>query len=186
MIFWRQELQYLQPTPVPKGFQPNVIDSTFLVSMFKDTTPIFLYFFNPNCPCSRFNQKNFRKIYRTFRERVSFYAIIEKDSKDAISYFEDQNAHILIDSTKVFAHKLGIYSTPQVVILDEKKQIYYRGNFQKSRYCTDKKTDFAFLALDALLQKKPLPNFSNFAFTPYGCSIFEEKDDWFSTGWVFK
>jgi hypothetical protein len=64
----------------------------------------------------------------------------------------------------------GVYSTPQAVIINGDQQLHYRGNYNKSRYCTDKKTNYAQIALEALLYKQPLA-FDAFATKAYGCQL---------------
>jgi len=175
-LFWWQELQYLKPTPMPQhlqNYQAVNPDVSFIDNL--DSLPTCIYFFNPNCPCSRFNQQNFRKLYRSYQDKVRFYAIIENEFEGIDKYFDKQNIKIVLDTSKKVANELGVYATPQLVILDKKQKIYYKGNFNKSRYCTDPKTDFARLALETLLQEKPLPNFGWLASRAYGCSVFEEE-----------
>jgi len=45
----------------------------------------------------------------------------------------------------------GIHSTPQAVVIDAKSRLQYRGNCNRSRYCTDNKTEFVKIAIDQLL-----------------------------------
>jgi hypothetical protein len=65
---------------------------------------------------------------------------------------------------------MGVYSTPQAVIIDAGQRIFYRGNYNRTRYCTDKKSEYARLALKSLLQNNDVV-FSQYALTPYGCQL---------------
>ncbi|MBS1565196.1 MAG: AhpC/TSA family protein, partial [Bacteroidetes bacterium] len=56
-------------------------------------------------------------------------------------------------------------------ILDEDRRLYYRGNYYRSRYCTDKKSNFAQLALDSLLGHRQNPVFDRLALKAYGCQL---------------
>jgi hypothetical protein len=49
--------------------------------------------------------------------------------------------------------------------------LYYRGNYNKSRYCTDKKTEYARMALDALLNNNANIGFDQLAIKAYGCQL---------------
>jgi hypothetical protein len=50
--------------------------------------------------------------------------------------------------------------------------IYFKGNYNKSRFCTRKETRYVELALDSLIQHKPLPLFVQNELTlPYGCAL---------------
>lgn len=74
-------------------------------------------------------------------------------------------------SDSAIAAACGVYSTPQAVIIDAGQRLYYRGNYNRNRYCTDEKTGFARLALDGLLQKAYSPTFSPLALRAYGCQL---------------
>jgi len=65
----------------------------------------------------------------------------------------------------------GVYSTPQAVVLNPDHQLYYRGNYNKSRYCTDQKTNYAEQALNALLAHNNNIFFNSYALQAYGCQL---------------
>jgi hypothetical protein len=79
------------------------------------------------------------------------------------------------DAHQKIAEACGVYSTPQAVIIDRDNKLFYRGNYNASRYCTSKATNFAELSLIALLNKRPAPVFSIAATQAYGCELSEEK-----------
>jgi hypothetical protein len=66
---------------------------------------------------------------------------------------------------------VGVYSTPQVVLVDTQSSIFYRGNYNLSRYCLSKNTKFAELAIQDLLAGKTAPSFLSLVTEPYGCSL---------------
>ena len=76
---------------------------------------------------------------------------------------------ILFDSS--LASSCGVYSTPQAVLLDINNTLYYRGNYNKSRYCTDRKSNYAQMAIDSLLAHRGEPVFNQYALKAYGCSL---------------
>jgi hypothetical protein len=49
--------------------------------------------------------------------------------------------------------------------------LFYRGNYNRSRYCNDEKTGFARLALDSLLQHHLSITLSLLAYKAYGCQL---------------
>ncbi len=69
------------------------------------------------------------------------------------------------------ANACGVYSTPQAVLLDRQHKLYYRGNYNRSRYCTDVRTNYAQMAIDTLLANNSLPLFDASAFRSYGCQL---------------
>ncbi len=66
---------------------------------------------------------------------------------------------------------LGVYSTPQAVLLNNAGRLYFRGNYNASRYCVDETKEFARLALAALVNGQPLPAFPQGAVIAYGCPL---------------
>ena len=85
----------------------------------------------------------------------------------------DLNLPISFDSS--LAAKCGVISTPQAVILDKQQQLFFKGNYNKSRYCTDTKSDYARMAIDSLLNKNANPLFNRQAHIAYGCSLPSAK-----------
>src|SRR5687767_12942946 len=79
-IFWFQEAQYLLPTPVPAGYkvvQPEALiryDSALIPQQHE--RPKLLHFFNPECPCSRFNLKHFHALSDTYGKQIDFYVVV--------------------------------------------------------------------------------------------------------------
>jgi hypothetical protein len=180
--FWYQDLQYARPTPrpagltqIPPGNQPDII-GLIPVSASKPKARL-LHFFNPHCPCSRFNLDHLRYLVQHYSPQVQFVAVlqVEKDEyADALEEFRDLdlNIPVVIDTAGLIAERCGVYSTPQAVVLDDNFQLYYRGNYNKSRYCTDASTDFARIALDSVLKGAEPPVFEQKEATvSYGCEL---------------
>lgn len=175
-IFWFQEIQYLLPTPVPNKYQvvlPNEIikfDSALLPQ--KHERPKFLHFFSPNCPCSRFNLPHFNALTKTYSQQVDFYVVIEDERLvESAKKKIEGNVIIVIDKDQTLAKACGVYSTPQAALIQSDNKLYFRGNFNKSRYCTDPASNFAQMAIDSVIQNKPAPYFSELAVQSYGCQI---------------
>ena len=176
-IFWEHEIKYASPTPLPDHFKDVSIGSRIdlgpmNVSSGKSTV---LHFFNPDCPCSKFNMKDFESLSKKYANRVNFYIVLQTDNEDAENEFKKRyelNLPVLPDRGGIISDMCGIYSTPQAVILDKNSVIYFKGNYNKSRFCTRKQTRYVEIALDSLVQDKPLPMFVQAELTlPYGCTL---------------
>jgi hypothetical protein len=175
-LFWHNEYVYSLPTPVPVNYHTvHVGEFIDLDGKFKtaENKPIFIHFFNPKCPCSRFNIPHFKSLVKEYGDEVSFViVVITKDSsyseKEIQNKF-DVKIPVLFD--KSIAASCGVYSTPQAVILDTNHKLYYRGNYNKSRYCRDKNSNYAQIALDSLLKNNSTPLFSELATKAYGCQL---------------
>ncbi len=175
-IFWYQEGQYLLPTPVPENYAsvaPKTLinlDSTILTEPL--SKPTLLHFFSPDCPCSRFNLKHFLALQKKYQDRVLFYAVVTDVEKAASARkMLDQDIVVLIDKDEKLARTCGVYSTPQAAILQADNTLFFRGNYNRARYCTDKNSNFVQMALDSLIARKNPPLFSPVATNSYGCVL---------------
>jgi thiol-disulfide isomerase/thioredoxin len=174
LLFWRNEWKFNLPTPVPKQYVAvnagEKINLSQLVSLNNDK-PQFLHFFNPSCPCSRFNMPHFKELVKEYGHAVNFAVVVMSDknwTEKEIQVKYDLSIPVYFDST--IAARCGVYSTPQAVIINNDQQLHYRGNYNKSRYCTDKKTNYAQMALEALLNKHKI-ELDVFATKAYGCQL---------------
>ncbi len=173
-LFWYQDWVYQLPTPVPDSYTPvrtgTVIKVASSAAMQPDK-PVFLHFFNPVCPCSRFNQPQFKALVRQFGRQVNFAVVVMSPrpySAEQIQQKLGLRIPVLTDS--LLARACGVYATPQAVLLDTQHRLYYRGNYNRSRYCTDEQTSYAKQALTALLTKSGRVTDER-ALTAYGCSL---------------
>ena len=174
-LFWHNQFVYSLPTPVPKNYtavslgnNPHIPGKLFL----KNNKPLFLHFFNPDCPCSKFNIPHFKSLVKQYDNEVTFAMVVISNKNYTALEIQNKyeiNIPVLFDTS--IAALCGVYSTPQAVIIDTSQKIYYRGNYNKSRYCTDKKTNYAQQALDDLLQDNQAPVFNRFALKAYGCKL---------------
>src|SRR5262245_36354910 len=67
--FWYQDWRYSLPTPQPPDWHPSAIGSPVhwpatvpAAALSHPSRPLFLHFFNPDCPCSRFNLEHVRSL----------------------------------------------------------------------------------------------------------------------------
>lgn len=179
-IFWNEQAVYLLPTPKPGNYQevalgtkPNYAPG-FLPYRDGDR-PAFLHFYNPDCPCSRFNLSQFKAMVKEYKDSVDFYVILHQSDKAQSEVASEFEVPVIRDDAGKIADAYGVYATPQALILNGSGEIYYRGNYNKARYCTSRETRFAELALDALIDGKPLPQFVELASISYGCSLPSDK-----------
>ncbi|MCD9018211.1 DUF6436 domain-containing protein [Parachryseolinea silvisoli] len=178
LLFWSQELKYVMPTPVPANFVSNSVNSKVDVSWlegYRAGKPAYIHFFNPDCPCSRFNLKHFRSLASQFGNQVQVVAVIPAyaDLARAQDMIGTDNPSVVIlqDHADSIASACGVYATPQAVVLDADRRLFYRGNYNKSRYCTTKDSNYAEIALTALVAGKAAPPFGVLATQPYGCQF---------------
>ncbi|WKN45591.1 redoxin domain-containing protein [Tunicatimonas pelagia] len=170
IVFWKQQIQYLRPTTKPKNYVAITPGSQIALSFLSESTkPNFLHFYNPNCPCSRFNQDHFRQLVRQYQHQVNFYTIVPDKAEEPLS--QELNIPIISDADGAIADACGIYATPQAVILTATGTLYYQGNYNKARYCTTRSTRFAELALQSAIAKQSLPLAVQRAGLPYGCNL---------------
>ena len=176
ILFWYSEWQYSLPTPVPVKYHAvsikERIDITAKFNPAKNE-PVFLHFFNPDCTCSRFNISHFKTLAAAYADKISFaIVVITKDKTYTEAGLKKKygiTVPVLFDTS--LAAICGVYSTPQAVLLTADQALYYRGNYNRSRYCTDKKSNYAQIAIDALLASNKEPVFNQYALTAYGCSL---------------
>lgn len=179
-IFWHQEMQYLLPTPKPKNYRavrPNeVVNFDFSSVVSTKTKPKLFHFFSPDCPCSRFNLKHFTTLKNKYGKEIDFYAVVADEEK-AVDAREllPSDITVLIDKDKKLAEACGVYSTPQAAILQGNNTLFFRGNYNRARYCTAKETNFVQMALDSITAKKSPPYFIDLATESYGC-VLEQNE----------
>ena len=188
-VFWYQDLRYALPTPRPENLEPVPAGAVVPLdrvlpalhsSPAGESRLLLLHFFNPGCPCSRFNTDHIRGMYQRYRDRVRFVAVVETEAdadaaerertvETASGRFGGMEA--VADPGGRAAAACEVYSTPQAVILRPSGELLFRGNYNVSRFCTDRATAFARIALDALLAGQKLPDFPPTATTAYGCEL---------------
>lgn len=174
--FWQQEYKFTLPTPVPNDIVViNKGDSVQIPLISKGNESVYFHFFNYDCPCSRFNIKEFESLVNRFDDEVKFYAVLQTndDNQRAIEKFKSKynlGIPVIDDPNGLIAKSLGVYSTPQAVIVKNEK-LFYKGNYNKARFCLSRNTKFAELALTAMLNGEEPPVFPSVAEIAYGCEL---------------
>jgi len=177
--FWIQDWRYSLPTPRPSGLRQAALGSTAelppaLASFAREDRPLFLHFYRPECPCSRFNLEHVRALERRHGGEASFVLVLEGDDQaeleQAYARLDWPIPHV-VDEGGAIATALGVYSTPQAVIVDAAGRLAYRGNYNTTRYCTDQRSEFARLALEDVLEQRAVRELPREATLAYGCSL---------------
>jgi hypothetical protein len=174
-LFWYNQLVYSLPTAVPKNYK--TVHNGKIIPLngsldFKNDLPVFLHFFNPDCPCSRFNIDHFKSLVKTYHNQVNFAIVLMASKRFTEKEIQQRfNINVPVVADSALAAATGVYSTPQAVILRKDKSLFYRGNYNKTRYCTDEKTSYAKLAIESLIKRTSLVQFDRSALTAYGCTL---------------
>lgn len=179
-VFWDQDLRYSLPTPPPPGLQqpalgtPIVLPAEIESRLASHGKPLLLHFYNPDCPCSRFNADHVAGLLHEFQERVTFCEVLEADREHAA---EDSGLNLtrFLDTDGSLAATMGVYSTPQAVLLDGDRRIRFRGNYNTSRYCSDRTTEFVRLAIEAMLSGRVYEP-PTAATASYGCELPDAEE----------
>jgi hypothetical protein len=174
-LFWYNEWVFSLPTPVPKNYKIVTAGDKIDIGLklkSTDNRPLFLHFFNPDCPCSKFNISHFKSLVKQYGNETNFAIVVmsnkaytEKEIQDKF----DLSLPVFFDTA--IAVSCGVYSTPQAVIIDADHKLYYRGNYNKSRYCSDQKSNYAQIALEGLLHNDNHIIFNQWALKAYGCRL---------------
>lgn len=178
-IFWHAAWKYSLPTPVPQHYHDvargtQVILPASAKGLTAEKQPLFLHFFNPDCPCSRFNMPQFSSLVRQYGAQVCFAIVVMSPRKFTSAQLQstfELPYPIPVVCDSAIAAACGVYSTPQAVILGRDGRLFYRGNYNRSRYCADEETGFARQALDTLLQHRYSLTLSPLAYKAYGCQL---------------
>ncbi|MDR6845687.1 thioredoxin fold domain-containing protein [Flavobacterium granuli] len=174
-LFWKNEYKYSLPTPIPKNHHDVAMGTHIDLGKrdVKKDKPVFIHFFNPDCPCSRFNVPHVSELIKKYGDKIDFKIVVLNKEKD-FTVAEIQNkfgATVPVFFDEEIAKKCGVFSTPQAVLIDATQNLYYRGNYNKTRYCTDAKSNYAQMAIDSLLSQNITPSFDALALRSYGCSL---------------
>ena len=174
-LFWFNQLVYSTPTPVPLTYKDvkrgEKIKLENAINLSNDK-PVFLHFFNPDCPCSRFNIPHFKSLVKNFKSKMNFAVVIMTNKSYTAEEIQASfGLQVPIIKNQHLAGACGVYSTPQAVILKQDRELYYRGNYNKSRYCTDEKTSYAKIAIESLLDGNNKLQLDQYALKAYGCTL---------------
>lgn len=175
-LFWQNEYKYSLPTPIPENFHDVALGTKIDLGHYgtEDGKPIFIHFFNPDCPCSRFNVPHVSELIKKYGDKINFKIVVLNKQKsfsveEIQKKFDSDDIPVSFDEN--IAKKCGVFSTPQAVLLDGSYSLYYRGNYNKTRYCTNADSNYAQMAIESLIEKTNFPSFGALALRAYGCSL---------------
>ncbi len=172
---WFQESAYRQPTPIPVGFrQPELgTDLSQLTSRIgiAQGRPVLLHFMSTSCSCSKFQFDHLLWLQSRFASNVDVIVMLEGGTKPDEIRRLGFPGRIFADEDARIATEAGVYATPQAVLLDEHSRIYFRGNYNSSRFCADPETEFVRIAIQALLAGTSVPQFPPSATKAFGCTV---------------
>lgn len=178
-IFWFEQARFLLPTPKPTGHrevrlgtQPKLQN----IGLQLENKINLLHFYNPDCPCSRFNLDHFRDLLRAYDEQVGFYIVLQAPTDEFEEEEDSGKLKILLDEQGEIADLCGVYATPQAVVLNQQGNIVYRGNYNRARFCTSRDSWFTQMVLDSELGRKHETRLSEDALTPYGCNLPSDEE----------
>lgn len=160
-IFWNQEVKYLLPTPKPKNIvQLKNGDKAPVHVLGLDINSnknLLVHFYNPNCPCTKFNMNEIKLLSFEYKDDVELVVVAQtKNIYEGLEQeIQSQFLHpikVVLDKSGSIAKAFGIYASPQMVLVDKQLTVVYSGNYNISRYCTSKKTAFGKQSLEYLVQ----------------------------------
>lgn len=176
--FWEADARYSLPTARPANYAPpmpgDLIKLPHAIPARDANRPLALVFLNPDCPCSRFTTPHVAELIARFAGVVSFVLVAEaadEPSKHSTFHSIGLNAETICDADRAIARSCGVYSTPQFVLIDSRGALFFRGNFNLSRYCSEERAQFARIAIESLCAGTRLPDFPPAATTAYGCEV---------------
>jgi hypothetical protein len=154
-IFWWEDVRYSLPTPRPAHVQAvapaEELDLPAQVPLAADA-PTLLHFFNHRCSCSRFNATHLHALVAQFGPAVHFVAVAEgvatQEEAAATARAIGITIQTIADPDGAIAHAAGVWSTPQAAIVSPESVLLFRGNYNTSRYHTERRTEFVRLALE--------------------------------------
>lgn len=176
-ILWLQDGRYGLPTPRPDGL-PEVPAGASLpwpadvADLMQPERPTLLHFFNPDCPCSRFNLDHVRSLWSRHGHAVDFILVLECDEPPEADFdIDGLPVPILHDTSGELADLAGVYSTPVAVILDQDHAVSYVGNYTTTRFCVDPAGQTVRRVIEQLLGEAPLDGGPIASREPFGCQL---------------
>lgn len=174
-LLWQNEYKYSLPTPVPENYHDVAMGAKVDLAQwhFSKNKPVFIHFFNPDCPCSRFNVPHVTELIKKYGDKIDFkIVVLNKDKDFTVEEIQKKfDTKIPVFFGEDIAKRCGVFSTPQAVLIDGSQKIYYRGNYNKARYCSNTDSNYAQMAIDSLLSRTSTPIFNALALRAYGCSL---------------
>jgi hypothetical protein len=136
---------------------------------------MIINFASATCPCTGFNLDHLRELQQRFAAKVDFVLVLESSADAAGEHDEFGSMHlhmpVVYDHGGEVSAGLGVYGTPQAAILDGHGRLYFRGNYNRSRFCTEESSEYVRIELKALTEDRALPTVPTEATITYGCPL---------------
>lgn len=180
-VMWVEDGRYGQPTKRPPGLVTPEVGAVLdwpveVERHLQPGRPALLHFFNPDCPCTRFNLDLVRDLSREHGADVTFVLVLEaSDATAAPDPIAGLPHRIVVDRGGAIADLAGVYSTPSAVVLDAAHALHYVGNYTKARYCSDPRQQPVPVALAQVTGRTGLEPVA--APVPFGCPLPSDLTD---------
>ena len=175
-LFWQEVYRHALPLAAPLDFQAvprgSCIPLDELTPFQEKEQAMFVHFFDPNCPASRFTLPHFQQIVQQYHTRIAFVVIIPADISPAQVFPLLGHQMIVIqDTDQQWQKACGVYASPQAALISDTGSLYFRGNYSQTQLCTLVGENYAILSLDRLLSDKPAIDWGYQAHVPRGCQF---------------
>ena len=140
------------------------------------TKATVLFFASIECPLVQRYLPRVGELAKTYAERGVVVVVVNVGAGDA---FVDAVGEVTTkapaavfarDFELALAHACGVDRTAAAVVLDAERRLVYRGNYNVSRYCEDRPTQYARLAIEGLLSHTAI-SMEPEASIAYGCTL---------------
>ncbi|HOS47960.1 MAG TPA: AhpC/TSA family protein [Bacteroidia bacterium] len=180
-VFISYDIKYSMPTPIPLGYKYKSTGTDVkiggLLSQISNNKPIFIHFYNPDCPCSRFNVYAFQRLEKKYHDKICFVVVVlsngDLDKLEHARHVFSNDIPVMADNK--LAAECGVYSSPQAVLISTDNKLFFRGNYNSNRYCTNSSSFFPELAIKSYLKGDDQALLPDNAYVAYGCSIPENR-----------
>ncbi|HEY0742163.1 MAG TPA: hypothetical protein VGD40_11905 [Chryseosolibacter sp.] len=179
--FWQQGMKYSLRTPVANGYcEALPSEEVQLSPLFENNLSYFLPSHNTACQCPQFNARHIKSLVGNYWGSLPFISVVSELASLKRAKIEfGHDLHYLHDKRHSVAKARGLYSAPQAAIVTSEQKPFYRSNCNRARYCTSRASNFAEVALSALLNEQPAPAFGLSASEAYGCELTQNEIEFF-------
>ncbi len=173
---WQEDAQEQYYQSLSKS-RKNNIDKNWLKKLTKDTnkTALYLHFTNERCPYNDLGYESFISLYEQFAKEVSFAIVYDKSQtheqiENIIKTHGLEQVKAICDEEGKIRKALSIHSLPRAVIISNKSELFYEGNYNHSSIlCGFGSIDYGRVALSALLKGEELPQIGYFVLKETDC-----------------
>ncbi len=148
--------------------------TSYKLSNYNDNEAIVLLFISSQCPVSNAYNERMNKLYTSFHSKGVAFIGINSNSTETTKQIKQHAVEkdfmfpVLIDRNNVIADRLGASVTPEVFVLNSKRELVYHGRIDDSKNPDNITSHDLEDALFAIITGKQVPTATTKAF---GCSI---------------